>query len=115
MKPEQLTDWIFEMNDWLLPFQQWEQVKAEDCKGRFYDPDKPWGLHTRQAYPLRAWQMRSNSPPMRETPIAPKGLRTGDKRALRDVLQLQLRTDVDLFYISKRKPVVGAADSRLPR
>lgn len=72
MKPEQFTDWIFEMNDWLLPFQQWEQVKAEDCKGRFYDPDKPWGLHTRQAYPLRAWQMRSNSPPMRETPIAPR-------------------------------------------
>lgn len=62
------------MNDWLLPFQQWEQVKAEDCKGRFYDPDKLWGPPHASAtgVSLRAWQMRSNSPSMRETPIAPR-------------------------------------------
>ncbi len=32
------------MNDWLLPYQQWDQISAfPDAQGRFYDPDKPYG------------------------------------------------------------------------
>jgi hypothetical protein len=41
---ERLRDFIFEMNDWLLPFQQWDQVASHpDLQGRFYDPHKPYG------------------------------------------------------------------------
>jgi len=37
-------DFILEMNDWLLPYQQWDQITAfPDAQGRFYDPDKPYG------------------------------------------------------------------------
>ncbi|SDI58131.1 hypothetical protein SAMN05660652_03684 [Propionivibrio dicarboxylicus] len=37
-------DAILEMNDWLLPFQQWETVADyPDTQGRFYDPDLPYG------------------------------------------------------------------------
>ena len=37
-------DFILEMNDWLLPYQQWDQIAAfPDAQGRFYDPDKPYG------------------------------------------------------------------------
>lgn len=37
-------DFILEMNDWLIPFQQWDKMAAfPDAQGRFYDPDKPYG------------------------------------------------------------------------
>jgi len=33
----------FEMNDWLLQMQQWEGLAYEDMKGRFFNPNKPFG------------------------------------------------------------------------
>ncbi len=35
-----LSDWVFAMNDWLLPLQQ-REVAAPDLHGRFYDPGHP--------------------------------------------------------------------------
>lgn len=41
---EQIRDFILEMNDWLLPLQQWDEIADfPDAQGRFYDPDKPYG------------------------------------------------------------------------
>ncbi|MDP9651469.1 hypothetical protein [Paraburkholderia caledonica] len=41
---DEVKDFIFEMNDWLLAFQQPEsQLPAFDMDGRFYSPDKPYG------------------------------------------------------------------------
>jgi hypothetical protein len=108
-KDQQLKDWIFEMNDWLLPFQQWDQVKAEDCKGRFYDPDKPWGPPHASATGVYlegladAFQLAVDEGDAKRAGAYALVI----KRALRDVLQLQFRTDVDMFYISKRERVIG--------
>lgn len=38
---EELRDWIFEMNDWLLSMQQMPPVEHPDVAGRFYDPKRP--------------------------------------------------------------------------
>ncbi len=38
---EELRDWIFEMNDWLLSMQQMPPVEFPDVAGRFYDPKRP--------------------------------------------------------------------------
>jgi len=35
-----LRDWVFEMNDWLLPMQQLQDIEP-DVRGRFYDPAHP--------------------------------------------------------------------------
>lgn len=41
---DRFKDFILELNDWLLPLQQWESVADfPDAQGRFYDPDKPFG------------------------------------------------------------------------
>jgi len=38
---EWLRDWVFEMNDWLLGFQQNDQAPFDDLRGRFYNPAHP--------------------------------------------------------------------------
>ena len=104
-----LKEWIFEMNDWLLPFQQWDQVKVEDCKGRFYDPDKPYGPPHASATGVYlegladAFQLAVE---VRDSGRA-DAYALVIKRALRDVMQLQFRHDVDMYYISKRERVLG--------
>jgi hypothetical protein len=41
---DRLKDFIYEMNDWLLSIQQWEDdVIYRDAAGRFYDPNRPFG------------------------------------------------------------------------
>jgi hypothetical protein len=41
---EELRNWIFEMNDWLLDVQQWDEQRAfPDTMGRFHDPNRPFG------------------------------------------------------------------------
>jgi hypothetical protein len=40
---QRLVDAIFDMNDWLLGIQQWDEAPWEDCRGRFFAPDRPFG------------------------------------------------------------------------
>ncbi len=41
---DRFKEFILEMNDWLLPLQQWESIADfPDAQGRFYDPGKPFG------------------------------------------------------------------------
>jgi hypothetical protein len=108
---EALRDFVFEMNDWLLDMQQWEEATYEDERGRFYDPERPFG-----------------PPHASSTGVYIEGLidayrmakETGDKsrseayrvalvRAMRSLLQLQFVDDVDLYYIpeSERRYVRG--------
>lgn len=108
-QPE-LKDFVFEMNDWLLPMQQWDDARYPDLKGRFYDPRHP----------------EYGPPHASSTGVYLEGLadayrlaiETGDVaranryrrviwRGLRSIRQLQLLDDVDMFYISKRDRVRG--------
>ena len=98
-----LSEFIFEMNDWLLPVQQWSvNTQYRDTLGRFYDPSRPFG-----------------PPHSSSTGVYLEGLidafalarKLGDEkrmnayriainRGLRSVMQLQFADDVDMYYVS---------------
>jgi hypothetical protein len=105
----ELRDFMFEMNDFLSDFQQWD-APYDDLRGRFYDPDR-----------------RAFGPPhASSTGVYLEGLtdvrmlarQVGDKererryslvikRALRSLMQLQFVNEIDTFYISKKERVLG--------
>jgi hypothetical protein len=102
-RDEKLRDFIFEMNDWLLSMQQWEDVAYDDERGRFFDRKRPefgpphassTGVYIEGL--IDAWQL---------------AVAVGDKtraesyrralaRGLRDLMQLQFVDDDDLFYVT---------------
>jgi hypothetical protein len=106
-----LREFIFEMNDWLLPHQQWGEPLDHDYFGRFYTPGKP-----------------SYGPPHASaTGVYLEGLvdamslahQSGDQahgaayelainRGIRSLAQLQFRDDIDAYYVSRRDRVIGA-------
>jgi hypothetical protein len=108
---QELRDFVFEMNDWLLPHQQWGGSLAPDHWGRFYTPEKS-----------------SYGPPHASaTGVYLEGLvdalalahKIGDeeralsyelaiKRGIRSLAQLQYRDSLDAFYVSHRSRVMGA-------
>ena len=109
-RQRQFVDWVFEMNDWLLPMQQWARID-DDVRGRFYDPNR-----------------RHFGPPhASSTAVYCEGLadaaalarEVGDNaraasyeravaRGMRSLRQLQFRDERDAFYVSRRHRVMGA-------
>ncbi len=109
-RERRLADWVFEMNDWLLPMQQWDGID-DDVRGRFYDPNR-----------------RHFGPPhASSTAVYCEGLgdaaalarEVGDRartasyeraveRGMRSLRQLQFRDERDAFYVSRRERVMGA-------
>jgi hypothetical protein len=109
-KDKELADFVFEMNDWLLSMQEWDDVAYPDIQGRFHDPDRPQygpphasstGVYLEgliDAYRLAVAlgdQKRAES------------YKRAIKRGLRSMMQQQFVDDVDMFYVSKREPVFG--------
>lgn len=113
IKNDELKDFIFTMNDWLIDvMQQWrEDSPYGDVWGRFYSADHPYG-----------------PPHASSTGVYLEGLidayklakAVGDKkrvekyriailRGIRSQMQLQFVNDVDMFYLPKpeRKYVYG--------
>lgn len=103
-------DFVLEMNDWLLPFQQWETVADfPDAQGRFYDPKMPFG-----------------PPHASSTGVYLEGLidafkladQTGDKvralryaraihRGLRNVMQLQFAAPYECAGLANPEKTLG--------
>lgn len=99
---EELVDWIFEMNDWLIAeMQQWDEVMFPDAMGRFYNPNKGYG-----------------PPHASSTGVYMEGIidafvlarERGDEerreryrvsliRGLRSCMQLTFWDDTDMFYV----------------
>jgi hypothetical protein len=108
-KSDELRDFIFEMNDWLVPIQEWEGSRYRDTKGRFYDSERPFGPpHASStgvyleglvdAYQL-AKSVGDKSRMLRYS--------TAIRRGLRSSMQLQFVDEVDMFYIGDREAVYG--------
>ncbi len=109
---DRLKDFIFEMNDWLLSIQQWEDdVIYRDAAGRFYDPNRPFGpphASSTGAYLqglIDAFQLARQTGDQNRM----NAYRLAIVRGLRSVMQLQFTDEIDMFYISesKRKFVRG--------
>lgn len=109
-KNEELRDFVFLMNDWLLGVQQWNSAKRfPDTQGRFYDPNRPFGpphASSTGVYLeglIDAHQIaKSVGDAVRE-----ENYRRAIVRGLRSVMQLTFLDDVDLFYIHQKDKVRG--------
>jgi hypothetical protein len=107
---DEVKDWVFEMNDWLLGVQQWDDQKDfPDTMGRFHDPKRPFGPpHSSSTGVyleglIDAWRMaKAVGDAARQ-----ENYRTAIMRGLRSVTQLTFLDDIDMFYIKKRDIVRG--------
>ena len=107
---EQLREFIFEMNDWLLSVQQTEDnVEYRDTVGRFYDPNRPFGPPHSSATGVYLEGLIDAFELARQTDDKKRmdAYRTTILRGLRSIMQLQFTDDIDMFYIPKRKYVRG--------
>lgn len=105
-----LRDFMFEMNDFLADFQQWDKAPYDDLRGRFYDPDRrrfgpPHASSTGvylEGFTDARELARAAGDKQREDRY-----NTAIKRSLRSMMQLQFQDAIDMFYISKRERVLG--------
>ena len=106
----EFADFALEMNDWLLPMQQWDGL-APDLRGRFYDPRRP------EFGPPHAASTGAYMEGLADAAALARALgehrRASDyeralSRGLRSLRQLQFRDERDAFYVSRRRRVLGA-------
>ena len=105
-----LSDWIFEMNDWLLGIQQNSSITNPDTVGRFYDPTRPqYGPPHASAtgvYLEGLIQAYNIAKEIGDTKRA-SSYQSAILHGLRSLLQLEFNDDVDMYYISKPDHVYG--------
>ncbi|HVI01563.1 MAG TPA: hypothetical protein VM869_22765 [Enhygromyxa sp.] len=110
IKPEELEQFVFDMNDWLIAnMEVWEESQFDDEKGRFHSREKDYGVPHASATGvyieglIDAYEMAK---------------RLGDKtrqaryalalsRGIRSVMQLQFVDDVDMYYVTDRRQTKG--------
>lgn len=105
----ELRDFIFEMNDWLLSMQQWDNAPALDCQGRFYDPSQQFGPPHASATGVYLEGLCDAL--LLATSIGDEqraaAYWTVIRRGLRSLCQLTFKDNVDMYYIEKRDTVRG--------
>jgi hypothetical protein len=109
---QQLLDFSFEIADWLVEVQQWDEsdgVTYPDEKGRFYVPDQKYGVPHASSTGvyieglIDAWQFaRDVGDEARQ-----EKYRVALIRGIRSMMQLQFVDDVDLFYVEDPRLIVG--------
>ncbi len=100
---EELKEFIFAMNDWLLPVQQWtDQALYPDTLGRFYDPDRPFGPPHSSSTGVYLEGLIDAFTLARAAGDTSRveNYRRAINRGLRSVMQLQFADEVDMFYVS---------------
>ncbi len=108
-KSEELKDFIFEMNDWLVPVQEWEGSRYRDTKGRFYDSTRPFGPPHASSTGVYleglvdAYSLAKSIGDQERM----KRYALSIRRGLRSSMQLQFVDEVDMFYIQNRERVFG--------
>jgi len=106
----EFADFVFEMNDWLLPMQQWEGL-APDLRGRFYDPKRPeFGpphAASTGAY-LEGMADAASLAGALDDRAREAAYERVLQRGLRSLRQLQFRDERDAFYVARKSRVLGA-------
>lgn len=106
----EIADFVYEMNDWLLPMQQWDEV-ADDLRGRFYDP------RHREFGPPHAASTAAYCEGLADAAALARALGDGSRadaygravaRGFRSLRQLQFRDRRDAFYVANPDRVLGA-------
>jgi hypothetical protein len=100
-----LSDFVFEMNDWLLGVQQWDAGPGNpDVQGRFYDPGRPFGpphASSTGVYLEGLIDAHTIALAIGDSRRA-ESYRMAILRGLRSVMQLQFDQDLDLYYVRER-------------
>jgi hypothetical protein len=105
-----LTDFVFEMNDWLLEMQQWEGDLHPDLRGRFYNPRRPeYGPPHASSTGVYLEGLIDAFDLARQRSDADRAARyrLAILRGLRSLMQLQFRDETDMYYVAKRERVLG--------
>ncbi|MDE0047371.1 MAG: hypothetical protein OXU19_16180 [bacterium] len=106
----EFADFVLEMNDALLPMQQWDDLPL-DLQGRFYDPKHPeFGpphAASTGAY-LEGLADALNLARSRGDSARAAAYEKVIHRGLRSLRQLQFRSVLDTYYVSKKDRVLGA-------
>ena len=105
-----LRDYIFDMNDWLLPHQQWGGTLDLDYWGRFYSPDKPYGNPHASATGVYLEGLVDALVLAREIgdERRAEAYDRAIQRGIRSMAQLQYQDEIDAFYVLKKDRVIGA-------
>lgn len=110
---DELRAFVFEMNDWLLgkaAMQEWDDAAYPDLQGRFYNPRRPdYGpphASSTGAYLEGLCQAYALARDTGDETRAER-YRTALLRGARDLLQLEFKDEVDLFYVSRPERVRG--------
>ncbi|MGE0718820.1 MAG: hypothetical protein AB7P02_25465 [Alphaproteobacteria bacterium] len=100
----------FEMIDWLLPMQQWDDAPAPDMRGRFYDPRHPeYGPPHAASTGAYLEGIAAAARAARRIGDATRATRyeTALARGFRNIRQLAFADDMDLFQIARPRLVLG--------
>jgi hypothetical protein len=106
-----LRDFVFEMNDWLLPHQQWGGSVDLDHWGRFYSPHRPeYGPPHASATGVYLEGLVDALALAREAGDKLRAVfyKQAIERGIRSLAQLQFRDDLDAYYVSQKERVIGA-------
>ena len=107
---EELRDFVFLMNDWLLGVQQWKSAERfPDTQGRFYDPKRPFGpphASSTGVYLEGLIDAHQMAKAVGDSGRQEK-YRRSIIRGLRSVMQLTFLDDVDLYYVHQKDKVLG--------
>lgn len=108
---DELRDFVFEMNDWLIAtMQQWDSAPSEDVAGRFYSAEHPEygpphassdGVYLEGL--IAAYRLAVAVDDAERV----EAYRTAIARGLRHLMQLQFADAVDMYYVSQRDRVAG--------
>ena len=106
----ELADFVLEMNDWLLPMQQWDGIEA-DMRGRFYNPRRPEYGPPHAASTGAYLEGLADAAALAHALGEERRAATYERavrRGLRSLRQLQFRDRCDMFYVSRPARVLGA-------
>lgn len=106
----EFADFAFELNDWLLPMQQWDGLPP-DMRGRFYNPARPEFGPPHAASTGAYVEGIADAASLARTVgdhVRASSYELATRRGLRSLRQLQFRDDRDAFYVSKKNRVMGA-------
>lgn len=108
-KDPELAKFVFDMSDWLLGVQQWEDVDYDDAQGRFHDPNRPFGpahasstgVYMEGLIDAFCLARELGEDERRET------YRRSIIRGLRSLNQLIYRDEIDMWYARDRDILRG--------
>jgi len=111
----ELARFIFEMNDWLVHIQQWDDAVFEDLQGHFFKPGHSFGTGHSSATGvyieglIDAWRLAVEL----NDHVRAERYRQTMLRAARSIMQTQFMSEAEAFYVEDKQMVLGGVRTRV--